>query len=88
MLFIDVSVDNQMASFMYYRRRYALATDMALAALAGEGVYNFGEVLATPLLAELQESPNEYLRELVIALNQGRRLSDNVVLCFVMLPFN
>jgi 26S proteasome regulatory subunit N9 len=51
--------------------RYALATDMALAALTGEGVYNFGEVIATPVLAELTDSPNQYLRDLVIALNQG-----------------
>lgn len=51
--------------------RYALATDMALAALTGEGVYNFGEVIATPLLSVLVDSPNQYLHDLVIALNQG-----------------
>jgi 26S proteasome regulatory subunit N9 len=51
--------------------KYALATDMALAALTGEGVYNFGEVIATPVLAVLQGSPNQYLYDLVIALNQG-----------------
>lgn len=50
---------------------YALATDMALAALTGDGVYNFGEVIATPVLAVLQGSPNQYLHDLVIALNQG-----------------
>ena len=51
--------------------KYALATDMALAALTGEGVYNFGEVIATPVLAELKGSPNQYLHDLVVALNQG-----------------
>jgi hypothetical protein len=30
--------------------RYSLATDICLAALTGEGVFNFGEVLATPIL--------------------------------------
>ena len=34
--------------------RFELATDMALAALSGENIYNFGEVLATPILASLK----------------------------------
>ena len=32
---------------MPLNKRRILATDVALAALSGEGVYNFGEVLAT-----------------------------------------
>lgn len=51
--------------------KYTLATDMALAALTGDGVYNFGEVIATPVLAALQGSPNQYLYDLVLALNKG-----------------
>lgn len=35
-------------------RMYELATDMALAALSGENIYNFGEVIATPILATLK----------------------------------
>ena len=51
--------------------KYELATDMALAALTGEGVYNFGEVIATPVLGQLRDSPNQYLHDLVVSLNQG-----------------
>eukprot|EP01032_Pedospumella_encystans_P031310 gene31310-35342_t len=31
--------------------RYTLATDMALASVTGDDIYNFGEVLATPILS-------------------------------------
>lgn len=51
--------------------KYSLATDMALAALTGDGVYNFGEVIATPVLASLKGTPNEYLHDLVHAVNCG-----------------
>eukprot|EP00602_Paraphysomonas_sp_CaronLab_P000635 CAMPEP_0185025892 /NCGR_PEP_ID=MMETSP1103-20130426/9438_1 /TAXON_ID=36769 /ORGANISM="Paraphysomonas bandaiensis, Strain Caron Lab Isolate" /LENGTH=375 /DNA_ID=CAMNT_0027559273 /DNA_START=1 /DNA_END=1128 /DNA_ORIENTATION=+ len=51
--------------------RFCLATDMALTALTGEGVYNFGEVIATPLLGVLVGSSNQFLHDLVIALNNG-----------------
>jgi 26S proteasome regulatory subunit N9 len=51
--------------------QFQLATDMVLAALVGEGVYNFGEVIATPVLAALVGSPNQFLHDLVIALNNG-----------------
>mmetsp|Transcript_18291 Transcript_18291/g.54364 ORF Transcript_18291/g.54364 Transcript_18291/m.54364 type:complete len:392 (+) Transcript_18291:261-1436(+) len=45
--------------------RRVLATDVALAAVAGEGVYNFGEVLATPILQALEGTPNEWLGALL-----------------------
>ena len=51
--------------------KYSLATDMALAALTGDGVFNFGEVIATPVLASLKGTPNEYLHDLVHAVNCG-----------------
>eukprot|EP01041_Mallomonas_annulata_P003571 gene3571-7102_t len=51
--------------------RYILATDMALAAISGDDVYNFGEVISTPILGSLKQTPNEWLFELVIALNHG-----------------
>lgn len=44
---------------------------MCLAALTGEGVYNFGEVLATPLLSVLNGTDNQYLFDLIKAMNTG-----------------
>ncbi len=52
-------------------QRYVLATDMALASATGENVFNFGEVLATPILATLKNTPNEWMHDLVICLNRG-----------------
>mmetsp|Transcript_84195 Transcript_84195/g.239045 ORF Transcript_84195/g.239045 Transcript_84195/m.239045 type:complete len:275 (+) Transcript_84195:448-1272(+) len=37
----------------------SLATDMSLAAISGDSVYNFGEVLATPIVGALVGTPNE-----------------------------
>lgn len=47
--------------------RYNLAVDLSLAALTGDGVFNFGEVLATPLLAVLRSTPHAWLSELLQA---------------------
>lgn len=44
---------------------------MSLAALTGEGIYNFGEVLSTPLLAILNGTENQYLYELIKTINVG-----------------
>jgi len=51
--------------------RYTLATDMALASVTGDDIYNFGEVLATPILSVLKNSPNEWMLVLVEAMNSG-----------------
>jgi len=51
--------------------RYTLATDMALASVTGDDIYNFGEVLATPILSSLKNTPNEWLLTLVEAMNSG-----------------
>lgn len=48
----------------------SLATDIALAALAGN-VYNFGEVLATPILATLEGTRNAWLGELLNIFARG-----------------
>ena len=48
-----------------------MATDMALAAIVGDSVYNFGEVIATPILSCLAGTPNEWIFSLVNALNEG-----------------
>ena len=48
-----------------------LATDMSLAALSGDGVYNFGEVLATPIVGALDNTPNAWLGEMLRVFNRG-----------------
>lgn len=47
------------------------ATDLAVAALIGDGVYNFGEVLATPILDAISGTPFEWLGELIRSCNAG-----------------
>mmetsp|Transcript_21624 Transcript_21624/g.69637 ORF Transcript_21624/g.69637 Transcript_21624/m.69637 type:complete len:462 (-) Transcript_21624:113-1498(-) len=51
--------------------RFVLATDMSLAALTGDGVYNFGEVLATPVLAALAGTPRAWLGDLLSIFHAG-----------------
>ena len=51
--------------------RQQLATDMALAAVTGDNIFNFGEVIATPILAHLKGTPNAWLQDLVLAMNSG-----------------
>lgn len=60
--------------------KYLLATDMALAAICGDGLFNFGEVLATPLLSVLDGTPNEWLKHVVIRLHSGDVSSFNQLL--------
>jgi 26S proteasome regulatory subunit N9 len=51
--------------------KYAIATDIALSSICGEDIYNFGEVLATPVLESLKETDNAFLYDLIVALNRG-----------------
>jgi len=51
--------------------RFTLATDVSLAALTGDGVYNFGEVVATPVLQYLKDTPNAWLMEFMLAFSTG-----------------
>jgi 26S proteasome regulatory subunit N9 len=51
--------------------RVSLAVDVALAALVGKGVYNFGEVNAHPLLVSLEGTPHAWLGELLRAFQHG-----------------
>ncbi|XP_042878477.1 26S proteasome non-ATPase regulatory subunit 13-like [Penaeus japonicus] len=44
---------------------------LGLAALLGEGIYNFGELLAHPILESLKSSQSEWLLDLLLAFNQG-----------------
>jgi 26S proteasome regulatory subunit N9 len=52
-------------------RPQELAVDLSLAALLGEGVYNFAELLGNPVLAVLAGSGYEWLAELLRAFNAG-----------------
>ncbi len=49
----------------------ALAADLALAALTGDGVYNFGEVVASPVLAALDGGDLAWLGELLRVFHRG-----------------
>ena len=51
--------------------KVGLATDLSMAALTGEGVYNFGEVVGHPILACLRGTPNAWLIELMEASAAG-----------------
>lgn len=44
---------------------------LSLAAILGEGVYNFGELLMHPILNSLNGTPNQWLVELLYAFNRG-----------------
>lgn len=60
--------------------KVTLATDMALASITGEGIFNFGEVVATPILSSLKGTPNEWLQDLVLALDSGNVNTFNSIL--------
>ncbi|XP_077999881.1 26S proteasome non-ATPase regulatory subunit 13-like [Glandiceps talaboti] len=47
------------------------AFNLGLAALLGEGVYNFGELLAHPVLNSLKEGEKQWLVDLLFAFNSG-----------------
>lgn len=51
--------------------KFALATDIALAAITGDGIFNFGEVLTSPIVNALKDTPNEWLFDMLVAMNQG-----------------
>jgi len=49
----------------------ALASDVALAALIGTKIYNFGELLQHPILLKLKGTEHEWLFDLIQAFNAG-----------------
>ncbi|PSK53971.1 hypothetical protein B9Z65_7777 [Elsinoe australis] len=51
--------------------RQSLAHDLSIAALVSDSIYNFGELLLHPILDSLQNTPNAWLRDLLIAFNRG-----------------
>lgn len=48
-----------------------LAAAVSLAAMKGEGIYNFGELIQHPVLIKLHGTPNQYLSDLLHAFNDG-----------------
>ena len=48
-----------------------LAVDLSLASLLGEAVYNFGELLAHPVMESLEGTQYEWLGEVMQAFNRG-----------------
>jgi len=48
-----------------------LAVDLCVAAITSEEIFNFGEVVATPILISLRGTQNEWLLNLVHCLNDG-----------------
>jgi len=51
--------------------KFVLATDLSMAALTGDGVYNFGEVVQSPVLRCLEGTDNAWLVELMEASALG-----------------
>jgi 26S proteasome regulatory subunit N9 len=52
-------------------KSHALAVDLCLAALTGEGVYNLGQVVSNPILKVLHNTPDAWLVELLQACASG-----------------
>lgn len=44
---------------------------LSLAAILGDGIYNFGELLQHPVLTSLNGTPNQWLVDLLYAFNRG-----------------
>ncbi|KAI9921329.1 hypothetical protein PsorP6_001809 [Peronosclerospora sorghi] len=51
--------------------RFQLAVNISIAALTGDHVFNFGEVLATPILRALENTDKKWLADLLHAFNKG-----------------
>jgi 26S proteasome regulatory subunit N9 len=52
-------------------QQQAIAYDIGIAALVGDKVYNFGELLMHPVVESLQNSQAEWLLKLLYAFNKG-----------------
>mmetsp|Transcript_11938 Transcript_11938/g.19792 ORF Transcript_11938/g.19792 Transcript_11938/m.19792 type:complete len:408 (-) Transcript_11938:215-1438(-) len=50
---------------------HALAMDTCLAALTGEGVFHFGQVVTTPILSALEGTPEAWLMEFMHCMAKG-----------------
>ncbi|KAG8742258.1 26S proteasome regulatory subunit [Ceratobasidium sp. 414] len=52
-------------------QRLIRAHDLSIAALLGETIYNFGELLQHPVLDSLAGTPHEWLKNLLFVFNEG-----------------
>jgi 26S proteasome regulatory subunit N9 len=48
-----------------------LAVDVALAALVGDGVFNFGEIIEHPIMSSLTGTPEAWLADLIRVFHTG-----------------
>ncbi|GAX78843.1 hypothetical protein CEUSTIGMA_g6281.t1 [Chlamydomonas eustigma] len=48
-----------------------MAVDVSLAALLGEGIYSFGQLLQHPLAAALDNGPHKWLHDMLKVFNEG-----------------
>jgi 26S proteasome regulatory subunit N9 len=53
------------------KERFDFAVNISIAALTGDGVFNFGEVIATPILRALEGTSKQWLSDLLHAFNRG-----------------
>ncbi|RMJ27714.1 proteasome regulatory [Aspergillus sp. HF37] len=51
--------------------RTSRAYNLSVAALVSDSIYNFGELLMHPVLDSLNETPHNWLRDLLFAFNRG-----------------
>jgi len=51
--------------------RLIRAHDLSIAALLGDEIYNFGELLMHPILAALDSTPQDWLKKLLFTFNEG-----------------
>jgi len=62
---VDVAVD------LTSDQRLVRAHDLSIAALLGETIYNFGELLQHPIMDSLAGTPHEWLKNLLFVFNEG-----------------
>lgn len=63
-----------------YREKLEQAHDLAIAALLGDQIYNFGELLQHPILQVLDSTEYVYLKDMLIALNSGNHQAFELLL--------
>ncbi|CAE6511057.1 unnamed protein product [Rhizoctonia solani] len=52
-------------------QRLVRAHDLSIAALLGETIYNFGELLQHPIMVSLDKTPQQWLKDLLYVFNEG-----------------
>lgn len=62
---------NTLQKSLTKEERIARSRDLGIAALLGETIYNFGELLMHPIILDLKESEYSWLYELLHAFNAG-----------------